>query len=897
VTSNNKQVTLLTTPLQKIADATEASAVLLSRIAEVVLNGASSKSGNETSNELKKQTGILSDIRSIMREQNKLLAKGAGAKGGPGGGMFTPMSAKDVGLTALMIVGVAGAIVGAAAIFTLVPVISIGQLLTVLAVAGIFALIAPTFVKIAEVLGRNSRDIIGKGDSSADMSNPKSMFALAGATTLAMASIAISLVLSGAIFTLMPMVNPVQLLLALAVAVIMVPAAFAYSLILKATNGLKKEQLIFAAVAIPLMALGIVGAAYAFMLLPSGSNLQAPDPLWVLKTAFAISLYAVGFYFIMKAIKGASTKDIIFGTIAIPLMALGILGVALIFSIFPAVDPTMAPDPIWVLKSAFAIGLYAVGFYFIMKAIKGVNPKELLYGAIAIPILAIGILGTALIFQGLSIISEYVAPDPMWVLKAGFSLLIFAVPFYIVSKAIKGMTLKEMIFMAVAIPIVAFGVLATAWIFQGLSGIAYFAPEPEWVLKAGLAVVIFGAVLYLASKTLGSLGIGDLFKGLIAVAVTAFAIIAVGWILSLGPGTWISPPLDWTINTGAALGVMGLAIVAMGLAVAALTPVTLLLGALGIIVAAITILAVGWILAGLAPVMPQLITVAQGFTAMLLAPINGMVDVFARFKNEIGVDNMIGLAIGIAALGGAWLIFTAAMAGSSIASGIGNAIGGILDGIGSLFGGDQPSPIEILERLAVIAPDVNKLAIPLINVGKGFAMINGGASMAMKAFTSLTDLHEDIDVDDFNSQAKAFRSIAGSYAGIANASKVMNIKAIVATTDMFKALTDLAKNKGESAMAVLAEKLMEAVKQLTGTITNLEKASAKQSAEAAKAGEVLQSTMGAVKESVVGVKKSADKLGAANKEGKLDLQPLIDAIEALEERFDRVIKVNVVETV
>ena len=895
MTSNNKQVTLLTTPLQKIADATEASAILLSRIAEVVLNGASSKSGNETANELKKQTGILSDIRSIMREQNKLLAKGAGAKGGPGGGMFTPMSAKDVGLTALMIVGVAGAIVGAAALFTLVPVISVGQLLTVLAVAGIFALIAPTFVKIAEVLGKNSRDIIGKGDSSADMSNPKSMFALAGATTLAMASIAISLVLSGAIFTLMPMVNPVQLLLALAVAVIMIPAAFAYSMILKATKDLKKEELVFAAAAIPLMALGIVGAAYAFMLLPTGSNLQAPDPLWVLKSAFAIGLYSIGFYFIMKAIKGASIKELIFGAIAIPLMALGIMGVAAIFQILPQVDPTMAPDPIWVLKSAFAIGLYAVGFYFIMKAIKGVNPKELLYGAIAIPILAIGILGTAFIFQGLSAISEYLAPDPMWVLKSGFALLIFAVPFYIVSKAIKGMTLKEMIFMAVAIPIVAFGVLATAWIFQGLSGIAYFAPEPEWVLKAGLAIVIFGGVLYLASKTLGSLGIGDLFKGLIAVAVTAFAIIAVGWILSLGPGTWIAPPLDWTINTGAALGVMGLAIVAMGLAVAALTPVTLLLGALGIIVAAITILAVGWILAGLAPVMPSLITVAQGFTAMLLAPINGMVDVFARFKNEIGVDNMIGLAIGIAALGGAWLIFTAAMAGSSIASGIGNAIGGILDGIGSLFGGDQPSPIEILERLAVIAPDVNKLAIPLINVGKGFSMINGGAGMAMKAFTALTDLHDDIDVDDFNAQAKAFNSISTSYVRIANASKAMNIKAIYATTNMFKALDDLAKNGGASAMGVLADKLMEAVKQLTGTVVNLEKSVEKQGNATSGIGDALSGAISTVKETVTGVKKNVDKMNKDTKDAAIDLQPLIDAIQDLEARFDRAIKVNVVE--
>jgi methyl-accepting chemotaxis protein len=278
---------------------------------------------------------------------------------------------------------------------------------------------------------------------------------------------------------------------------------------------------------------------------------------------------------------------------------------------------------------------------------------------------------------------------------------------------------------------------------------------------------------------------------------------------------------------------------------------------------------------------------------MLLAPMNGMIDVFARFKNEIGVGNMIGLAVGIAALGGAFLVFTAAMAGSSIVGGVGNIIGGILDGIGKLFGGDQPSPIEMIERLAVIAPSINKLAAPLLNLGRGFSMINAGAIMSIKGFQALSEMHDDIDVDDFKSQATSLRSIAGSYTGIANASKAMNIKAIMATTDMFKSLTDLAKNKGESAMSILAEKLMEAVKQLTGTITNLEKVADKQSENAAKAGDGIQKSLTVVNDSIAGVKKSADKLGAANKEGKLDLKPLIDAIQELESRFDRAIKVKV----
>ena len=892
MTQSNKQLTLLTSPLQRIADATEATTMVLNRIAEVVLNGANGKSGDTTSDELKKQTTILTDIRSILREQNKTLAKGAGAKGGPGGGMFSPMSAKDVGLTALMIVGVAGAIVGAAALFTLVPVITIPQLLTVLAVAGIFALIAPTFVKIAEVLSGN-KDLAGNGKGG-DPSNPKSMFALAGATALAMAGIAISIVLSGAIFTLMPVISGGQFLTALAIALIMIPAAFAYSMILKATKDIKKEQLIFAAAAIPLMALGIVAAALAFMLLPT-SGLVAPDPIWVLKSAFAIGLFAVGFYFIMKAIKGASAKELLFGALAIPLMAVALVAISIIFMAMPNDPP--APDPIWTLKSALAIGLFGVGFYFIMKAIKGASLRDIIFGAIAIPIMAIGIVLTAYIFMALPQGDNLMAPDPLWVLKAGFAMLIFAIPFYIISKAIKGMSLKEMLFMAFAIPIIAFGVLATAWIFQGLAGIQFVAPEPQWSLKAALAVVLFGAMMYLSSKTIGKLSMGDMLKALLGVVVASFAVLAVAYLFMLLPSTFTAPPMEWTLAAAVAIGAFATVIAAVGIAVQALTPATLLLGALGIIVIAITIVAVGWILSLLEPAMPALKAVASGFVDIVMAPVNGIIDAFARFKNEIGVENLIPLAVGVAALGGAWLIFSAAVAGGSVAGLLGSAagaVGAIFDGISSLFGGDTPSPLDILKELAILGPQIQTLAAPLTAVGTGFALINKSAAGVSKAFESVTKFVEDTDVDDMTANAKSLSSIANSYIKISNASRTLNVKAIETTTNMFKALTDLAKNNGQSAMGILADKLLVAVKELTAAAGNLEDSVAKQGDATSGIGDAVSGALTAVKETVTGVKKEVGAMTAEAK-GVMDIQPLIDAIQSLEDRFDTFITVKIKE--
>ena len=70
MTSNNKQVTLLTNPLNKIQAASEATLELVARISEVILTGASGKSATETSDELKKQTNQAnSGLEYVLRCQ------------------------------------------------------------------------------------------------------------------------------------------------------------------------------------------------------------------------------------------------------------------------------------------------------------------------------------------------------------------------------------------------------------------------------------------------------------------------------------------------------------------------------------------------------------------------------------------------------------------------------------------------------------------------------------------------------------------------------------------------------------------------------------------------------------------------------------------------------------
>ena len=105
----------------------------------------------------------MGEIKDLLKEQNRQLETGSAGKGSaPSSSGFKPMSAKDTGLTAVMIIGIAAALVGAAAIFTFIPVISQDKLLTALAVAAIMLLISPVFVMIANILGKTYDEIFSE---------------------------------------------------------------------------------------------------------------------------------------------------------------------------------------------------------------------------------------------------------------------------------------------------------------------------------------------------------------------------------------------------------------------------------------------------------------------------------------------------------------------------------------------------------------------------------------------------------------------------------------------------------------------------------------------------------------------------------------------------------------
>lgn len=763
----NPLLQTLMNPLNRLAMVAEQSAILTQEIHSVVTLDLK-VAANDTVRELKKHTGLLGEIKDLLKEQNRQLETGSSGKGSaPDSAGFKPMSAKDTGLTAVMIIGIAAALVGAAAIFSFMPVLSVGQLLSALAVAAIMALIAPVFSRIADVLGKN-QGVINASYAGFSGSRPdaQNMFQLMGASLLTMVGISVALVLSAAIFSLTPVISGGQFLTALAVAVIMVPASIAFIMFAKEIKkggiGLKEMGLV--ALAYAAVAVGIVGTAWLFQLLPD--TFKAPDPIWALESGFAILLFSASFYLVMKAVKGASLKELAFGAIAIAAIAAGIVGLAYVFQALPDDGAYKAAPFVWAVTSALAVLAFAFSFYLIMKAVKGASMKELIFGSLAIPLIATGIMGLAWVFTVLP--DEFKAPDYEWSLKSGLAILVFAIPFALVTIVFSkmGVGLKDILMGIVGVIGVAVGILAVAWIFSVLPD-TFIAPDLGWTVKAALAIAIFAVPIGIIGTIIastGGTGALALLAGVIGIILIAGGIWAVAWIFS-------------KIDTGFVTGM-------------------------------------------------------EALTKGLMTPLHGMIDVLKRFKDEIGIENMAGLAGGIIMLSGAWLTLTGALAGQAVGglfSAVANLGTAIVDGIASFFGGgDTPSPIDLLDMILNRADAIKKIADPMKSVSSSFGQIAGYTGGVVAGLSAWGKFIEEKNAQILERSATASEKIADAYTRFAKAANGLNIKAVQASTQMFDSLAKLANPDAQNAMKILTQDLLKAVEQLSKTVVNLETAVEKQ---------------------------------------------------------------------
>ena len=127
--------------------------------------------------------------------------------------------------------------------------------------------------------------------------------------------------------------------------------------------------------------------------------------------------------------------------------------------------------------------------------------------------------------------------------------------------------------------------------------------------------------------------------------------------------------------------------------------------------------------------------------------------------------------------------------------------------------------------------------------------------------------------------SQTFDSFSKSYRRYARANNSLDVTKVEATTKMFNALADLAKNDGENTMKVLADSLLRAVAELSEAVDNLDKAVDKQGKSTGGMGDVISGAIDKFKEVVTGNTKKVEAM--TPKAG--DNSDIVEAIQDLED--------------
>ena len=413
----------------------------------------------------------------------------------------------------------------------------------------------------------------------------------------------------------------------------------------------------------------------------------------------------------------------------------------------------------------------------------------------------------------------------------------------------------------------------------------WVAPPVDWTLKAGLAVALF-AIPFAVIASLGKrLSFKSILMGTLALPLIAAGILGAAWIFSYLPENFIAPPLDWAVGAALALTAFAIPFAIVAALATALSPVAIVLGAAGIILLAGSMWVVAWIFSK----MPDLTASSKNLTDALMYPVNSMIDALKRVNDEIGVDNLLPLAGGLLAIAGSWLALTAALAGQAaggLVSSVANLGSAIIDGIGSLFGGEKTkSPIDLLDMLIDRQAGIQALADPVKILGDNFANMSQYTEAVITGVTAFSPFLDEDNADNFTKSADAATTLALAYEKMSKASQTMNVMAITESTKMFEALARIAEADGEDAITAVSEKLMEAVKQLSETVENLQEANDQNSTSIQ---DTISSTIGGFIDKIKGTTDSAGQ----SESGLVDVAPIVAAIQELEDRLNRPIRVE-----
>jgi len=871
--------------LEKMLMVTEETFSAIEDVHSVVVQGLAVS--DKTAEILQKQNDILTEIRDLLKDPSKA----AKSSGGGGGGPKLSKLAQAGGLVAIMGLG----IITFTTAFKMAGAVSPSDIQSAIMVSLAMIPISFAFAKVVEAI------------PTSIIMNPVFMVKV----TLSMVAMAAGYALIATAIRFTPMLNGDKLLNAVAVAGVfyIVGSIFAKLMVALTNNGLfgffmnrNRVEKTMASMVIMAGALVVIALAVSFT---PRITIQQAGAFAVVSFAMiplAIAFRQLKWVFVLS--RKFKISDVKKTAIMLGLVALAIVPLGWAATMIPALNPRVIDSlfslalvmiPISIIVSLITSAITGGGSKGMMNRVLGPAApkpkkekkldKKAVLQWIGISLLAVGAL--VLVAIGLSKAAPYLAGALTTIssldLKAMLKLIfVVGLAGFVVAGIVSLMrgkgersssggflgiaggsrsskagkiSMKDMVVGALALPVVALGLVATAWVFQ-LFPDTFKSPDIMWVAASSVALLLFSipfaALTYMASK----FSTTDMIMGMVAVAVLSLAILAVAYALSILPDSYTNIPIGWALSAAIAITIFAIPVTVIGLiATSGVGGMGILLGVVGMIVIAAGMLAVAWILSYIPA--DKLANVAKGLTTALLAPVNGIIDVFKRLKEEIGIDNLLPLAGGIIALSVALLALagaTVGIAAGGVISALGNVATAIADSVAKFFGGEKTKgPLEILEILTNKVGKIEQLAPAINTVASSLAKI---AMYSGRAIDNLNRWLTTLTTASFDKQAAALERIANAYTKVSTASRTMNVEGIQKTTEMIKALAYLSEVGGDNAMEKLGDSLISAVKELANMIANFDETVKEQGNNSA-------SVTGGLKDAVSGLINKFSSLGSS----------------------------------
>ena len=356
-------------------------------------------------------------------------------------------------------------------------------------------------------------------------------------------------------------------------------AMYGLSKVVKKFNPKDLAKYMLLPIIIPIIAMSIVAASWAFQLIKPLGMMQVLTALFV---SITIAIAAIAISMMVKFLKDVSYESVLLATSMIPLIAGGIV---LASWIFQALVPIK--NPLQFLLTTVLIGVALALFAITVKIIGGIDPVKAELATEVAVVLAVAIVMTSWIFQALVPIN-----DPLKFLLTTVVIGVALFVFSLTVKMLSGIDPKKALQASGVAVVLSAAIVLTSWILSlGKFDSSY--PDWKWSLGVGVSLVAFSAALYILSKV----GIQSALMGSLIVLLVAGTITAASWILSLGKFDSSYPDWKWSLGVGVSLVAFGLSMVVFGaIAMSGVGAIAMALGAALVLLVAGTIVATSYIL-------------------------------------------------------------------------------------------------------------------------------------------------------------------------------------------------------------------------------------------------------------------------------------------------------------